>query len=43
MTEEQFAPDSAADRTIDFTFDYRAYEDRLGPGQRWSTWLEVEP
>jgi len=43
MTEEQFAPDSAADRTTDFTFDYRAYEDRLGPGQRWSTWLEVEP
>ena len=25
-----------------FVFDYRAYDD-LEPGQRWSTWLEVEP
>jgi RIO kinase 1 len=25
-----------------FVFDFRAYDD-LDPGQRWSTWLEVEP
>jgi RIO kinase 1 len=25
-----------------FVFDYQAYEE-LDPGQRWSTWLEVEP
>jgi RIO kinase 1 len=25
-----------------FVFDYQAY-DELDPGQRWSTWLEVEP
>ena len=28
--------------TPDFTFDFRTYEDP-GPGQRWSTWWEVEP
>lgn len=25
-----------------FTFDFQAYDD-LGDGQRWSTWLDVEP
>jgi len=25
-----------------FVFDYQSYDD-LDPGQRWSTWLEVEP
>src|SRR6476620_9137484 len=25
-----------------FVFDFRAYDDP-GPGQRWSTWLDVEP
>ena len=25
-----------------FVFDYQGYDD-LGDGQRWSTWLEVEP
>ncbi len=25
-----------------FAFDYQSYDD-LGPGQRWSTWLDVEP
>jgi len=25
-----------------FVFDFTAYDD-LGPGQRWSTWLDVEP
>jgi RIO kinase 1 len=40
--------DSGADRSLDpsldprFTFDYVAYDD-LEPGQRWSTWLQVEP
>jgi len=47
MTEEQFAPDPLADRTTDFTadftFEYVAYAERLGPDQRWSTWLDVEP
>ena len=55
MTEERIAPDpsldhfTAADSTSDdtfvddtFTFDFVAYDD-LGPGQRWSTWLDVEP
>jgi RIO kinase 1 len=40
MTEERLAPDPIADR---FTFDYIAYDERLEPGQRWSTWLDVEP
>lgn len=26
-----------------FVFDYVTYSDELPPGQRWSTWLEVEP
>lgn len=36
------------DRTTDdldpsFVFDYQAYDEELGPDQRWSTWLSVEP
>ncbi|MFT4263538.1 MAG: RIO1 family regulatory kinase/ATPase [Nocardioides sp.] len=45
MTQEHasFDPDRP-DQGIDprFTFDFRTY-DRLGDGQRWSTWLSVEP
>ena len=26
-----------------FVFDFTAYDDDLAEGQRWSTWLEVEP
>ena len=26
-----------------FCFDFVAYDEDLGPGQRWSTWLSVEP
>jgi RIO kinase 1 len=26
-----------------FVFDFRTYDDDLGPDQRWSTWLSVEP
>ncbi|KAA1426252.1 serine protein kinase RIO [Nocardioides antri] len=26
-----------------FTFDFVAYDDDLGDGRRWSTWLSVEP
>lgn len=26
-----------------FAFEYRAYDDDLADGQRWSTWLQVEP
>jgi RIO kinase 1 len=26
-----------------FTFDFVGYDERLAPGQRWSTWLSVEP
>lgn len=38
MSQENLSPD------LDprFVFDYRAYDD-LEPGQRWSTWLSVEP
>lgn len=45
MTEEQFAPDPVADPSTFFpnTFEYVYYDDHLAPGQRWSTWLEVEP
>jgi len=43
MTEEQFAPDPVADRNPAFTFKYVAYDEKLGPDQRWSTWLDVEP
>ena len=43
MTEEQFAPDPVADRNPAFTFEYVAYDEKLGPDQRWSTWLDVEP
>jgi RIO kinase 1 len=25
------------------TFDFRVYDERLAPNQRWSTWLAVEP
>lgn len=44
MTEEHVAPDYRPGQTTGdpFTFDYVAY-DELEPGQRWSTWLEVEP
>lgn len=35
---------SATDDDLDsrFVFEFNAYDD-LGPGQRWSTWLDVEP
>jgi len=26
-----------------FIFDFQRYEDALEPGQRWSTWLDIEP
>lgn len=55
MTEEHLAPEPSLDSTFGglteagvdslddrFTFDFVAYGD-LEPGQRWSTWLAVEP
>lgn len=41
MNEEPAAPDTTG---IDsrFVFDFRSYDD-LAEGQRWSTWLSVEP
>lgn len=46
MTEEQFAPDPTTDHTFTDPFgnlpEFTAY-DELGAGQRWSTWLNVEP
>ncbi len=41
MTEERTAPDPSTDHP--FFFDYVAYDDTLENGQRWSTWLDVEP
>jgi len=41
MTEEQFAPDPTTD-PFSTTLEYVAYDD-LEAGQRWSTWLDVEP
>ena len=43
MSEELSSPDQIADQ-IDprFVFDFTAYDD-LDAGQRWSTWLSVEP
>ncbi|MCX6401467.1 MAG: serine/threonine protein kinase [Propionibacteriales bacterium] len=35
-------PDAPADLDSRFVFDFQAYDD-LGHGQRWSTWLDVEP
>ncbi|MGN6723759.1 MAG: serine protein kinase RIO [Marmoricola sp.] len=47
MTEEHVAPDprtaDAGDRLSSFSFDYVVYDEKLQPGQRWSTWLQVEP
>lgn len=47
MFQENLSPDLDAPRIdpdIDprFVFDYRSY-DEVEPGQRWSTWLSVEP
>ncbi len=28
---------------LSFVFDFEAYDDLDAPGQRWSTWLQVEP
>lgn len=41
-SSEQLEPDLAG---IDsrFVFDFTAYDDDLDDGQRWSTWLNVEP
>ena len=36
-------PDSLGDVDERFVFDFRSYDDDLGDGQRWSTWLSVEP
>ena len=36
------SPSSPDDLDPFFAFDYQSYDD-LGPGQRWSTWLDVEP
>ena len=38
------SPDSSPASWLDprFVFDFRAYDD-LDDGQRWSTWLDVEP
>ena len=35
-------PDDLSDVADDFVFDFRSYDD-LEDGQRWSTWLSVEP
>ncbi|WGX98801.1 serine protein kinase RIO [Nocardioides sp. L-11A] len=40
MSQENLSPDSDLDPR--FVFDYVAYDD-LEDGQRWSTWLDVEP
>ncbi|MFT4082478.1 MAG: RIO1 family regulatory kinase/ATPase [Nocardioides sp.] len=42
MTEEPSSPDRVAGIDPAFVFDYTAY-DALADGQRWSTWLDVEP
>ncbi|MDQ6522445.1 RIO1 family regulatory kinase/ATPase [Nocardioides sp. LHD-245] len=44
MSQENLSPDSELDPDLDprFVFDYVAYDD-LEDGQRWSTWLDVEP
>jgi RIO kinase 1 len=41
-------PARSTDTTLDgldpsFVFDFAAYDDLHDPGQRWSTWLSVEP
>lgn len=36
-------PDTRHDIDDRFVFDFVAYDDRLADGQRWSTWLDVEP
>lgn len=41
-TPSTSTPDDHAELDARFVFDYVAYDD-LGDGQRWSTWLEVEP
>ncbi|WP_082574049.1 MULTISPECIES: serine protein kinase RIO [unclassified Nocardioides] len=41
-TPVDLAADPAADLDPRFVFDFQAYDD-LGAGQRWSTWLDVEP
>jgi RIO kinase 1 len=40
--ENLSTPDLTADLDPRFVFDFKAYDD-LGPGQRWSTWLDIEP
>ena len=43
MFQENLSPDlDASDIDPRFVFDYRSY-DEVEPGQRWSTWLSVEP
>ena len=36
-------PDGLGDVDDRFVFDFRAYDDDLAEGRRWSTWLSVEP
>ncbi|MEI7058309.1 RIO1 family regulatory kinase/ATPase [Nocardioides sp. CCNWLW239] len=48
MTQENLSADSAVSDSLagidpNFIFDFQAYDDDLDDGQRWSTWLSVEP
>ncbi|WGY03787.1 RIO1 family regulatory kinase/ATPase [Nocardioides sp. QY071] len=42
MFQENPSTPDVTDIDPRFVFDFEAYDD-LGPGQRWSTWLDVEP
>ncbi|GAA4367284.1 serine protein kinase RIO [Nocardioides caricicola] len=42
FTSHDFSDHDAAELDPAFVFDFQAYDD-LGDGQRWSTWLDVEP
>lgn len=42
-TPESHTESSADDLDPTFVFDFVAYDDDLEDGQRWSTWLDVEP
>ncbi len=37
------SPATPDDLDPDFAFGFQAYDEDLGPHQRWSTWLDVEP
>ncbi|TWG96817.1 RIO kinase 1 [Nocardioides sp. J9] len=43
MSQEHLSTSIEADLDPRFTFDFTAYDEDLEPGQRWSTWLDVEP